>query len=93
MTPTDYAVDELSLWQQALREQRQAEEELNAARRKRRPKRVIEMMPVLQTLRTRADLLLAEAVKMKCSFTTAKELITDWGSPTQPGALEDGASA
>jgi hypothetical protein len=93
MTPTDYATDELSLWQQALREQRQAEEELDAARRKRRPKRVIELMPVLQALRTRADLLLAEAVKVKCSFTAAKELITDWGSLTQPGALQDGASA
>lgn len=92
MTPTDYATDELDRWEQALGEQRRAEEELDAARQRRRPKRVIELMPVLRALRTRADLLLAEAVKVKCSFT-AQKLLTDWGSTTQPGALQDGESA
>ena len=92
MSPTDFAAAELDLWEQALREQRGAEEELNEARRRLRPKRVIELMPVLQALRTRADLLLAEAVKVKCSFT-AQGLMTDWGSTTDPGALQDGASA
>jgi hypothetical protein len=92
VTPTDYAAEELSLWEQALREQRQAEEELDRARRQRRPKRVIELMPALQALRTRADLLLAEAVKVKCSFT-AQKLLTHWGSTTLPGPLQDGECA
>jgi hypothetical protein len=92
VTPTDYAADELDLWKQALREQRRAERELDAAGQKRRPKRVIELMPMWQALRTRADLLLAEAVKVKCSFTTQK-IMTDWVSTTMPGALQVGASA
>jgi hypothetical protein len=92
VTPTDYATDELDLWERALREQRRAEEELDAARQKQRPKHVLELMPMLRALRTRADLLLAEAVKVKYSFT-AKKLLTDWGSTTQPGALEDEESA
>lgn len=89
MTPTDFAAAELDLWEQALREQRRAEADLNEARRRRRPKRVIELMPVLQALRRRADLLLAEAVKVKCSFNVQK-LIAGWGS-TYPGTLQDRA--
>lgn len=85
MTPTDYAVEELSIWEQALRTQREAEAEFDEARRERRPQRVIELMPQLQALRTRTDLLLADAVKVKCSFTEQK-FVRAWAGSTQPGA-------
>jgi hypothetical protein len=79
-----YAAEELSLWEPALREQRRAEEELDGARRIRRPKLVIELMPVVQALKTRADLLLAEAVKVKYSFR--QRMASDCAS-TGPGTL------
>jgi hypothetical protein len=88
VTPTDYAVEELAIWEQALRTQREAETEFDEARRERRPQRVIELMPQLQALRTRTDLLLAEAVKAKCSFTEQK-IVRAWAGSTQPGALHD----
>lgn len=74
MTSTDYALEELAIWEQALREQRELEEVLGEARRRQRPQHVIELMPQVQALRTRADLLLAEAVKVKCSFSNQKEM-------------------
>ena len=92
MTPTDYAIEELALWEQSLRKQREAEEEFDEARRRRRPQRVIELMPQLQALRTRTDLLLANAVKVKCSFTDQK-FVRAWASSTQPGALQDETTA
>lgn len=88
MTPTDYAHSELATWEQALREQRQAEEQLEAARRQRRHARVLELMPQVQALRIRADLLLADAVMTKCEFSDQR-LVTAWVSSTQAHALDD----
>jgi hypothetical protein len=68
MTPSDYAYEELQLWEQALREQRQAEEQLQNARQRRARARVRELLAQVHALTTRADLLLAEAVKVKCTF-------------------------
>jgi hypothetical protein len=68
MTPTDYAAAELELWQEALREQRDAEEQLRAHRRGLAFARVLQLRPEVEALRTRSDLLLAEAVKVKCAF-------------------------
>jgi hypothetical protein len=88
VTPTDYAHSELATWEQALREQRQAEEQLDAARKQRRPVRVLELMPQVHALRVRADLLLAEAVMAKCEFADQR-FVTAWVSSTQAHALDD----
>ena len=88
MTPTDYAHSELATWEQALREQREAEEQLNAARQKRQPQRVLDLMPQVEALRLRADLLLAEAVMAKCEFSDQR-FVTAWVSSTQAHGLDD----
>jgi hypothetical protein len=88
MTQTAYAADELSLWEEALREQRQAERELEMARKNGRRRRVVELIPQVQALTTRADLLLAEAVHVKCTFRD-DSIATAWVSSTQSG-LEAG---
>ena len=92
MTPTDYAIEEFAMWERSLREQREAEEEFDEARRRRWAQRVIELMPQLQALRTRTDLLLADAVRVKRSFTDRK-FMKAWASSTQPGALQDETTA
>jgi hypothetical protein len=68
VTPTDFAAEEIALWEQALREQRLLEEVVTAARATQQMARVIELAPEVRALRTRADLLLAEAVNVKCMF-------------------------
>jgi serine protease inhibitor ecotin len=88
VTPTEYADFELACWEQALREQRQAEDHLNAARQKGLTRRVLELMPQVHALRLRADLLLAEAVTVKCEFSDQR-LVTAWVSTTQSHGLDD----
>lgn len=88
MTPSDYAAEELALWEHALVEQREAERDLDRARDKGQTKRVLELMPQVQALRTRADLLLAEAIKIKCTFRD-DSMVTAWVSSTQPSAFEE----
>jgi hypothetical protein len=68
MTPSEYAQDELAVWESALREQRAAERQLQSARSERARSRVQELLPQVHALTTRADLLLADAVKVKCTF-------------------------
>jgi hypothetical protein len=68
MTPSEYAQEELALWEQALREQREVEMQLQEARKARARSRVQELLPQVHALTTRADLLLARAVNVKCTF-------------------------
>ena len=68
MTPSEYAADELALWERALRDQRDAESQLEAASLLRNPREMHELRYVVASLRTRADLLLAEAVRVMCAF-------------------------
>jgi hypothetical protein len=68
VTPTDYAAEEIALWEEALREQRLVEEQISAARSKRQMTNVLEPGSKLRVLRTTADLLLADAVKVKRTF-------------------------
>ena len=89
MTPTDYAHAELASWEQALQEQRRVEQQLEAARLKGRPQRVLELMPQVHASRTKADLLLAEAVMAKCEFSDQR-FVTAWASSTQSHGLDDG---
>ena len=71
-----------------MREQRQAEEQLDAARQRRQPQRVLDLMPQVDALRLRADLLLAEAVIAMCEFADQR-FVTAWVSSTQAHALDD----
>jgi hypothetical protein len=86
VTATDYAATELALWEQALREQQDTEEQLMAAYDERRYQRALALLPEAKALRTRADLLLAEAVKVKCTFRDQRFLDSSM-STTSPGAL------
>lgn len=92
MTPTDYASYELALWQGALSEQRELEDDVNAARKCGDWVRVVELRAELEGQRTRADLLLAEAVKVKCTFRDHQFSAADL-EPTQPDALRDSDTA
>lgn len=68
VTPSDYAAEELDLWEQALQEQRGLERELDAARVAWQSGEFFALVREVDTLRTRSDLLLAEAVKVKLLF-------------------------
>lgn len=93
MGPTDYAAEEIELWQEALRDQREAEQIIDAAYAIGQAARVLELLPQVRVLRTRADLLLAQAVKIKCVFrdhsfidveaATTQSGLQDCGSPGQ----------
>jgi hypothetical protein len=85
MTATDYAEVELALWQGALQEQHQAEEELQQARHERQRSRVRELLPQVHALATRSDLLLAEAVRIKCMFRARAVHGEPIGSPQTDG--------
>lgn len=69
MTPSDYAAEELALWERALREQREVERELPMARQAKTVVQYYSLLRRQQELRARADLLLVEAVKKKLSFS------------------------
>lgn len=88
MTPIEYVAEELSKWQRALQEQREAEAALEAARKKRKHALIIELMPKIDLLRTKADLLLADAVKLMCLLRDGA-LASDW-LITAPDAPPDG---
>jgi hypothetical protein len=68
MTPTDFAAKELAMWQEALGEQRIAEQELERISWAWVNDRALEKLSEVEDLRTRADLLLAGAVKVKYKY-------------------------
>lgn len=72
MTGSEYAAEELALWEAALREQREAERRLELARQPPYPADFYELLYEVDNLRSRADLLLAEAVKVKCAYRDGK---------------------
>jgi hypothetical protein len=84
VTPSDYAATELALWEQALREQQATEDQLVAAYAERQYQRALALVPEARALRTKADLLLAEAVKVKCTFRDHR-FADDAVSTTCPG--------
>ena len=67
MTPSDFAADELALWERALERQHAAERQLQRARNRGALLKMFHILRQLRHLRTRADLLLAHAVKKKCA--------------------------
>lgn len=90
MTPNQYASQKLELWKQALHEQRDAEAALAAARRKKRHELILSLIPQVEFLRTKADLLLADAVKARCLLDDEPFLASEW-MITAPDASSDGS--
>lgn len=68
MTPTDYAAEELAIWEQALRYQREVERQAAAARKARRLPEYYALLNLEDEARLQADLLLARAVEKKRAF-------------------------
>jgi hypothetical protein len=68
VNPSEFAPEDLSLWHDALLKQREAEARLAAAVEAKAVSQVMELLPEVDALRTVADLLLAEAVRLKCDI-------------------------
>lgn len=78
MSATDYAAEELALWEKALKEQRHAERQLSAAKSTRKLHIHWKLLRHVEALRTRADLLLAHAVEVKRAFSSAQDTAPSW---------------
>lgn len=89
MTPGEYAKKELSRWQHALEEQRRAEAALDAATKARRHALIMELMPKVDLLQTKADLLLADTVKLMCLMRDGA-LPSDWLITEPDTSADDG---
>ena len=63
--PRELAAEELAEWEKALKEQRAAERQLEAARRTRSHESIYPLHAKVVALTNRADLLLAKAVATK----------------------------
>lgn len=87
MTPTDFAAEEIALWEQALFDQKLAEDEFKAAHSQGPSRRGVELLRELQARRTKADLLLAKAVKVKCAFRD-RGFYHEVNDSTLPGGLD-----
>jgi hypothetical protein len=75
----EYAAAELEHWERALKEQREAEYDLLVAHRAADADRERELRGEIHVLRRRADLLLAEAVRVMCVFRSGRheDVLTD----------------
>lgn len=79
MTPSEFAEDELVEWELAMAAQRAAERELlEAAAAAASAEQLQELVQRVQRARTRADLMLADAVQLKCSYRDSR------GAPLEP---------
>ena len=77
------------MWEQALQEQREAERELEAVRRRGPRERIFELLPEVHAARVRADLLLADAVKVKCTYRGGAITIATLTSVESPADQEE----
>lgn len=68
MDPSDFADEELERWQAALHAQRMVEALAEKARRTGDKAKLAGLRRLAETLRVRADVALAEAVSLKCSY-------------------------
>lgn len=68
VTPSNYAAEELALWERALRDQREIERQVAAARKAKDMPEYYFLLDIEDQFRTRAALLLAKAVEKKLSF-------------------------
>jgi hypothetical protein len=81
MKPSDFAVEELALWERALQEQREAEERLILARATVAGPALMEMVEQVQELRTKADLLLANAARVKAQYRETRDGFAELAGP------------
>lgn len=72
MTPSEFAEDEFAQWDEALLAQHMAERALEAAMPTASPEELEALLRQVRLLRTRADLMLADAVQLKCSYRDSK---------------------
>lgn len=72
MDPSEFVAEELDAWQRALRGQDQAERDAEDARRAGDPAKFADALNRVEKLRIKADLLLAEAVSLKCSYRDSR---------------------
>ena len=75
MNPSEFTEDELAQWQQALRQQHALEALLEEVRRKGDPNdqaKFVRLLNGLDTVSTRAAILLADAVQRKCAQDRAR---------------------
>lgn len=85
MTPSEFAEDEFAQWDEAMLAQRMAERQLQAALATASPEELAALLEHVRSLRTRADLLLADAVQLKCSYRDSKmATLESWGTDTGP---------
>lgn len=77
MTPTEYAGDELALWERAQSELREAERQRNEALGRGDQARFYSLRSRVATLRAGASALLARAVEKKLRFRRASGLPPD----------------
>lgn len=85
MTPSEFAEDEFAEWDEALLAQRSAERQLEVALPTASPEELAAMLRHVRALRTRADLMLADAVQLKCSYRDSKMAsVEPWESDAPP---------
>lgn len=85
MTPSEFAEDEFAEWDAALLAQRMAERALEAAMPTASPDELAALLRQVRALRTRADLMLADAVQLKCTYRDSKlAALESWETDGQP---------
>jgi len=85
MTPSEFAEDEFAEWDEALLEQRMAEQALEAAMPTATPNELAALLRQVRALRIRADLMLADAVQLKCSYRDSKmAALGSWETDAPP---------
>jgi hypothetical protein len=84
MDASDFAEEELERWQTALNEQREAERLAERARITGDKAELARLLRLVDKLRARADLALAEAVSLKCAYRDSlwAKLKAEGGSST-----------
>ncbi len=84
MTPSEFAEDEFAQWDEALLAQRMAERQLEEALPTASPDELAALLQQGRSLRTRAGLMLADAVQLKCSYRDSRLAALDPLSPRAP---------
>jgi len=87
MTPSEFSEDEFAEWEAALQAQRAAEHQLHAAFGTASPEELERLLQRVRTLRTRADLMLADAVHLKCSYRNTQAAALEADRPAAAPAV------
>lgn len=90
MTPSEFAEDEFAEWDEALLAQRMAERALEVAMPTASSDELAALLRQVRALRIRADLLLADAVQLKCSYRDSKMASLEHRETEAPPAWRSG---